>query len=101
MTTLSETATQSLPSPQADPAYMAEVSDSSRRILLLLGQLPEKHQEVVRLKFQNDLSYREISQITRLSVSNVGFILHTALKKIRRKMEAESSMAGRQIRRIK
>ena len=101
MTTLSEAATESLPGHQADPAYLAEVSDSSRRILLLLKELPKNHQEVVRLKFQHELSYREISQITQLSVSNVGFILHTALKKIRRQMEHEASAAERQIRRVK
>jgi RNA polymerase sigma-70 factor (ECF subfamily) len=101
MTPLSEAGTELLPSRDTDPARLAEVRDSSRRILLLLEQLPERHQEVVRLKFQNDLSYREISQITRLSISNVGFILHTSLKKIRCQLEEETSATGRQIRRIK
>jgi RNA polymerase sigma-70 factor (ECF subfamily) len=32
------------------------------------------------LKFDEDLSYKEISERTRLSISNVGYLLHHALK---------------------
>ena len=35
------------------------------------------------VKFQNDLSYKEISDITGLTVTNVGFLLHVGLKKLR------------------
>jgi RNA polymerase sigma-70 factor (ECF subfamily) len=58
-----------------------------------LATLSENQQEVVRLKFQSGLSYREISEITDLSVTNVGFLLHTALKKIRERLEAEGALA--------
>jgi len=40
------------------------------------------------LKFQNGLSYREISRITNLSVSNVGVLIHTAIKTMRRQFQA-------------
>ena len=42
--------------------------------------------EVIRLKFQSGFSYREISRISGHSVSNVGFLIHTGLKTIRRRM---------------
>jgi len=64
-----------------------------------LDSLPLNQQEVVRLKFQNDLSYQEISRITKLSVSNVGFLIHTAIKTIRRKLKAESRPAPNILRR--
>jgi RNA polymerase sigma-70 factor (ECF subfamily) len=48
--------------------------------------LPDNQQEVIRLKVQNGLSYREISEVTGLSVSNVGFLLHKGIKTIREKM---------------
>ncbi len=48
-----------------------------------MDHLSENQREVIRLKFQNDLSYKEIADITRLSVTNVGFLLHTGLKKLR------------------
>ena len=50
-------------------------------------ELPDNQQEVIRLKFQNDLSYREISEITGLSVSNVGFLLHVGIKRLREIMK--------------
>jgi RNA polymerase sigma-70 factor (ECF subfamily) len=38
------------------------------------------------LKLQDGLSYREISQVTGLSVSNVGFLMHQGIKTIRERM---------------
>ena len=58
----------------------------ARFFLDLLEQLPGNQQEVIRLKFQNGLSYREISGITGLSVSNVGVLIHYGLKAIRQKV---------------
>jgi RNA polymerase sigma factor (sigma-70 family) len=48
-----------------------------------LKRLPENQQEVIRLKFQEGLSYREISEVTGLSVSNVGYLLHIGIKNLR------------------
>ncbi len=48
-----------------------------------LEQLPENQREVIRLKFQQELSYKEISEATGLAVGNVGFLLHTGLKRLR------------------
>ena len=65
-------------------------------ILKILGTLPANQQEVLRLKFQSDLSYREISRITGLSVSNVGFLIHTGLRTIRERVRTQPA-----IRRVK
>lgn len=69
--------------PAPGPAAQAEVSDSAAHALKLVETLPDNQREVVRLKFQGGLSYKEISDVTALSVSNVGFLLHTALKSLR------------------
>ena len=37
----------------------------------------------LRLKLQEGLSYREISEVTGLSISNVGFLLHKGIRSIR------------------
>ena len=55
----------------------------------MLDQLSENQREVIRLKFQNDLSYKEIAEVTQLTVTNVGFLLHTGLKKLRALLEAQ------------
>ena len=64
------------------------------RIHATLEKLPPNQREVVYLKFQCDLSYREISEVTALSVSNVGFLLHTAVRAIRSHLSAETTGAG-------
>ena len=71
------------------PGASLEQQEAHDSIFGLLDQLTENQREVIRLKFQNDLSYKEIADITRLSVTNVGFILHTGLKKLRALLEAQ------------
>ena len=70
------------------PELMAEQQDSHTRILQLMQALPENQQEVVRLKFQNGMSYKEIASVTELSVTNVGFLLHTAINTLRARVVA-------------
>ena len=65
---------------------MIELKESAHEVLKLIETLPRRQQEIVRLKFQNDLSYGEISRITNLTVSNVGFLIHTGLKTVRQRL---------------
>ena len=83
-----------------DPAAVLETEEKLDRISRLFKGLSDNQQEVLRLKFQNGLSYREISEITGLSESNVGFILHTGIKQVRERMNAIESHRP-QIRRVK
>lgn len=75
------------PTAAAGPQDAAALGDSGAKVMRLLDRLPDNQQEVIRLKFQNDLSYREISEITGLSVSNVGFLLHVGIKRLREIMK--------------
>ena len=83
------------------PSRVLEKKEELSRVLGILETLPANQQEVIRLKFQNDLTYREISQVTELSVSNVGFLIHTGLKTVRRKLDAQSQVSPAALRRIK
>ena len=60
--------------------------ETQSAVLTMLDQLPPNQQEVIRLKFQQGLSYKQISSITQLSVSNVGFLIHTGIKTLRQKL---------------
>jgi len=51
-------------------------------VRLSLKSLDERSRELVRLKFNDELSYKEISALTGLSIGNVGYLLHHALKAI-------------------
>jgi RNA polymerase sigma factor (sigma-70 family) len=61
-------------------------------VLKILSTLPANQQEVIRLKFHSDLSYLEISQVTNLSVGNVGFLIHTGLKTIRERVNTQPAL---------
>lgn len=78
-----------LTAPEPRPGRTLERTEQYAAVLQLIGRLPHNQQEVVRLKFQNGFSYQEISRITSLSVGNVGFILHTALKALRSELAAQ------------
>jgi RNA polymerase sigma-70 factor (ECF subfamily) len=65
------------------PDVIAENRESHERVLAALTHLPANQQEVVRLRFQHGLSYKQIAEVTEHTVTNVGFMLHTALKTVR------------------
>jgi RNA polymerase sigma-70 factor (ECF subfamily) len=86
---------------EPEPSTVLEKKEELSRVLHILETLPPNQQEVIRLKFQNGLSYREIGEVTTLSVSNVGFLLHTGLKTVRQKLDAWSRSSATAMRRIK
>jgi RNA polymerase sigma-70 factor (ECF subfamily) len=51
-------------------------------VRLSLETLDERSRELIRLKFNENLSYREIARHTGLTVGHVGYLLHHALKGI-------------------
>lgn len=71
------------------PGRSLESAETHEQLLRLIERLPHNQQEVIRLKFQNGFSYKEISRITELSVSNVGFLIHTAVQQLRREWAVE------------
>lgn len=70
--------------PVAEPPHSAALvaEETSRQLGALLDRLTENQRTVLVLKFQEQKSYREISEITGLTVSNVGFLIHRGLKKL-------------------
>lgn len=85
---------EALPQPAAPPPPSVPVirEETNRRIDEWLHRLSDNQQTCVILKFQEDKSYKEISQITGLSVSNVGFQLHQAVKKMSQFMIQEEAV---------
>ncbi len=48
----------------------------------LLQQLPQREQDVIALKYGADMTNRAIADLTGLSESNVGTILHRTVSKL-------------------
>ena len=68
--------------PQLLPDEAIVRIESIGLVRLSLDALDERSRELVRLKFNDGLSYKEMSARTGLTVSNVGYLLHHALKVI-------------------
>ena len=70
---------------QPMPFEQLEQKEAAGFLLRIVATLPTRQQEVLRLKFQNDLSYQQIAEITKTTANNVGVLIHTALKTLRQK----------------
>ena len=81
----------------ADPAERAQLL---RQILEMIETLPTNQRETVFLKFCQGFTYKEISELTGLSVSNVGFLIHTAVHSIRERVRTGDSPARLSPRRL-
>jgi RNA polymerase sigma factor (sigma-70 family) len=62
--------------PEAAMAHMEALS----ALRQFVEELDKDDQELVKLKYFNDLKYRDISQKTGLNIGNVGYRLHHILK---------------------
>lgn len=89
MTTATTSVLESVADVANDPAIAASDREEAGGVLRLLNRLPESQQEAIRLKFQEGMSYRQISAVTGHSVSHVGVLIHEGMKTLRAKMRRE------------
>ena len=92
MISLTETRAEAQSALEPPPSALAEREDAQSHIMQAVGTLPKNQQDVIRLKFQDAMSYKEISQVTGLSVSNVGYLIHTAIKTVRLQLAAQTDL---------
>lgn len=71
------------------PDEAAENHERDAQVLQTLGRLSENQREVISLKFQQGLTYQEITEVTGLTSGNIGFLIHTGLKRIRELLPPE------------
>ncbi len=76
---LNETHTQT---PEED----LENQQTNSQLAAAIERLPEPQKEVLLLKFEEGLSYREISSVTGHSESYVGVLIHEAIVKLIKKL---------------
>jgi RNA polymerase sigma factor (sigma-70 family) len=68
----------------ASPEEQMMQTSENEKLNQILEVLTPSEQEVLRLKFQQDLSYKEISAITGMTVNHVGVLIHNTVAKLRR-----------------
>jgi RNA polymerase sigma-70 factor (ECF subfamily) len=85
MTYLEAEIIESRESEQPMPYERLEQKEAAGFLMRIVATLPPRQQEVIQLKFQNDLSYQQIGEITKTTANNVGVLIHTALKTLRQR----------------
>ena len=68
--------------PYQVPPGETGLSDRAESAAEALEKLSDRERQLVVLKVYEEKSYKEIAEITGLTTGNVGFILHTAMKKL-------------------
>ncbi len=94
MQALSEEQGNAIESTQPSPQTIIEQQQGAATLLGMVKELPDNQQEVVYLRFHAGLSYKEIAEVTGHSVSNVGVLIHTAVRSIRDRLNPGSHTAN-------
>lgn len=68
------------------PGDQAALRQEHRQVLDAIGALPDDQQEAFRLKFQDQLSYREISQVMGISLGTVSALITRGMAQVRRRL---------------
>lgn len=71
------------------PDHQLARGEREERLVKMVAELPERERELVRLKFQVGLSYKEIEEITGISQGNIGYFLHRAVKELKDRWHRE------------
>jgi len=69
--------------PGLQPDESIDLAERHAQLMAMLERLSPNQREVILLKFQQGLSYQEIHQITGLTTTNIGFLIHAGLKRLR------------------
>ena len=91
--TLDATASRS-DAPDTSADARAESRDQLSRARAEVSTRPAAVQEVIRLKFTHGLSYREIAEVTGLTVSHVGVRIHEGMTVLRRRLAGAPRVAA-------
>lgn len=72
---------------ETEKSEAIEIEEMRARVRAEVERLGPRYRELLLLKVQEDKSYKEIAEITGLSVTNVGYLLHMAMKDLSRKLQ--------------
>jgi RNA polymerase sigma factor (sigma-70 family) len=76
----------------AAPDEQAEQEEKINEVMRYMERLPKNQREVILLKFQQGMTYEEIQNVTGLNQGNIGFLIHTGLKRLREWMPQRNKL---------
>ena len=65
------------------PESVAQSAEDASHLAALIDSLAPRQQELLRLRLQGGLSYREIAEVTGLAIGTVSSQLHDAVRRLR------------------
>lgn len=71
------------------PIEKLERTEKIKRVLHFISLLPDDDRNLLKMKFEEKLCYREISQKTGLTQGNVGYKLHHLLRTLAEELKSE------------
>ena len=89
MTPLEEDSHERTLSSIAAPDSSVDFNERIDQVLAYMERLPENQRAVILMKFRDGMSYKEISEATGLTGGNVGFLIHTGIKRLRQLLPAD------------
>ena len=95
MATVAEPEAPTTSGERNDPAGIVQRREESGYVLDALAELSSDQQDAIRLRFQNGLGYKEIAAVTGLTIGNVGYLIHTAIGRIRAAVGADGTPSQR------
>lgn len=78
----------------SQPLGCAERRQSISRVQASIERLPDKQRQVLILRFAAGMSYKQIAEVTDLSVTHVGVLLHQAIKGVRKHLGENTATTG-------
>lgn len=67
----------------ASPATITAEHERVEMVKSYIARLPENQANAIILKFEKGYSYQQISEQTGLTTGNIGFLIHTGMKRLR------------------
>ena len=72
------------------PEEVVVINEENKALVQAMSKLKDSERQVLSMKFATDLKNNEIAKILDISDSNVGVMVHRAVKKLKRILEEEN-----------
>ncbi len=72
-----------IPDAALNAEQLMDQHDEESTLKQLINNLSPQQREIIHMKFEQDLSYQQISDITGLSKSHVGVLIHNVVSKLK------------------
>ena len=69
------------------PFEKLEQEEKVKQLKKIISKLSDRYKKVVKYRYYNDYSYEEIAKKMKTTSGNVGFMLHTAINKMKKEFD--------------